>query len=64
MNIIKQITQQHDGGTTWLVDVAEFEMPEQLSSYLGYYAIDDEYQIDGNTIYATDQAIEAAITGL
>lgn len=64
MDAMKQITQEHSGGTTWLIDVAEFETPEMLVSYLEYCADGPEYRIDGNTIYATDQAIEAAIDSL
>jgi hypothetical protein len=57
---LTQITQEEEDRTTWLVNLADFENPETLASYLTDYCDPTTYRIDGNNIYATNEALVLA----
>lgn len=58
------VTGDHKGGTTWHTAVDEFENPETLISYLEAAADPDQYAVYGLTVWATYDAINAAIASL
>jgi len=57
-----QITKVDSKRVHWLVP-SLFENPETLAAYLRRYAPAGEYRIEGETVYATLQALEAAEAG-
>jgi hypothetical protein len=61
MSELLEITRERPGSVEWVRDLEEFGSPEELEDYLRRYAPSGSYAICGATIWATREAIRAAL---
>ena len=60
---MKRITRDMGYMIEWEHDVPEFENPDTLIEYLRLYAPRGSYRVKGYDVWATDEAIRAAVRG-
>ena len=61
---MRQITRKRQDCIEWVNEVDPFLKPETFIDYLLRYAPEGSYRVEGCNVWATDEAIEAAVEGI